>query len=73
MRVRVRVRVGVRGEGEDEDEGEDQPTHITLQVLWKYHDKDTQEPLLIWSPGRIARVADGLPETRSARAKDSPC
>ena len=27
------------------------------------------EPVLIWSPGRVERVADGLTDTRSARAK----
>ena len=40
-----------------------------LEVCWKYVDKDTGEPALIWSPGRVERVADGLTDTRSARAK----
>ena len=40
-----------------------------LEVLWKYHDKDTGEPILIWSTGRVARVADGLTDKKSARGK----
>ena len=40
-----------------------------IEVLWKYFNKDTDEPLLIWATGRVARVADGLTDTRSARAK----
>ena len=40
-----------------------------IEVLWKYHDKDTGEPMLIWSTGRVARVADGLTDKRSSRAK----
>ena len=40
-----------------------------LEVLWRYFDKDTNEPLLIWATGRVARVADGLTDTRSSRAK----
>ena len=40
-----------------------------IEVLWKYHDKDTGEPMLIWSTGRVARVADGLTDKRSSRAQ----
>ena len=40
-----------------------------IEVLWKYFDKDTKKPQLIWATGRIARVADGLSDRRSARAK----
>ena len=40
-----------------------------MQVLWKYHDKDTGEPVMIWSTGRVARVADGLTDKRSPRAR----
>ena len=39
------------------------------QVLWKYHNADTGEPMMIWSPGRVARVADGLTDKRSPRAR----
>ena len=44
-----------------------------LEVLWKYHDKDTGEPILIWSTGRVARVADGLTDKKSARGNRSCC
>ena len=40
-----------------------------VEVCWKYNDKSTGEPLLIWATGRIARVADGLTDTRSPRAR----
>jgi hypothetical protein len=40
-----------------------------IEVLWKYFHKDTKEPHLIWAAGKILRVADGLNDTRSARAK----
>ena len=40
-----------------------------LEVLWKYVDQDTQKPQLIWASGRVARVADGLTNTRSKRAQ----
>ena len=40
-----------------------------MEVLWKYFDKDTKEPRLIWAPGRVKRVADGLSDKRSARAQ----
>ena len=40
-----------------------------LEVLWKYQlpDGSTQ---LIWATGRVARVADGLTDKRSQRAKN---
>ena len=40
-----------------------------IEVLWKYFHKDTNEPHLIWAGGRVVRVADGLTDTRSPRAK----
>ena len=40
-----------------------------LEVLWKYFDKDTKEPHMIWSTGTVKRVADGLTNKRSSRAK----
>ena len=40
-----------------------------LEVLWKYVDKDSNEPQLIWATGRVKRVADGLTDKRSSRAK----
>ena len=40
-----------------------------VEVCWKYFDKDTNEPMLIWSTGRIVRVADGLTDKRSPRAR----
>ena len=40
-----------------------------LEVLWPYTNGDTNERVLIWATGRIARVADGLTDRRSARAK----
>ena len=40
-----------------------------IEVLWKYFNKDTNEPMLIWATGRVTRVADGLTDTKSARAK----
>lgn len=39
-----------------------------IEVLWKYH-LPNGEATLIWAPGRIVRVADGLTNTRSARGK----
>ena len=40
-----------------------------LEVCWKYFHKDTKEPMLIWATGRVTRVADGLTNRRSSRAK----
>lgn len=40
-----------------------------LEVLWPYTNKDTKEKVLVWAEGRVARVADGLSDKRSAAAK----
>lgn len=40
-----------------------------LEVLWKYMNKDTNEPTLVWATGRVARVADGLTDKRSRLAR----
>ena len=40
-----------------------------LEVCWKYTNKDTGEPMLIWATGRVKRVADGLTDKRSRRAR----
>lgn len=40
-----------------------------LEVLWKYTNKETGEDMLIWMSGKVVRVADGLTDKRSARAK----
>ena len=40
-----------------------------IEVCWKYFHKDTKEPMLIWSTGRVIRVADGLTDKRSPRAR----
>ena len=40
-----------------------------LEVLWKYLLPDGSSQL-IWATGRVARVADGLTDKRSARAKN---
>lgn len=40
-----------------------------LEICWSYTNKDTNEKVLVWSTGRVARVADGLTDKRSARAK----
>jgi len=40
-----------------------------LEVLWRYYDKNTQEPRMIWSTGTVRRVADGLTDKRSHRAR----
>ena len=41
-----------------------------IEVCWKYFDKDTDKPVLIWTPGRVVRVADGLTDKRSKRARN---
>ena len=41
-----------------------------VEVCWKYFHKDTNEPMLIWSSGRVVRVADGLTDKRSPRARN---
>ena len=40
-----------------------------LEILWKYHDIDTGAAHYIWSPVRVLRVADGLTDKRSSRAR----
>ena len=42
-----------------------------LEILWPYTVKDSAEgeKKLIWVPGRVVRVADGLTDKRSARGK----
>ena len=40
-----------------------------LEVLWKYFEKGSEKPTLIWSTGRVVRVADGLSDKRSKRAR----
>ena len=40
-----------------------------LEVLWRYRDKDTGEPVYIWCSGRVVRIADGLADKRSKRAQ----
>jgi len=41
-----------------------------LEVLWKYMNKDTKEPVLVCATGRVARVADGLTDKRSRLARE---
>ena len=40
-----------------------------LEVCWRYYHKDTMEPMHIWSTGRVKRVADGLTDKRSPKAR----
>ena len=40
-----------------------------IEVLWKYFDKDTNQPRMVWSTGTVKRIADGLTDTRSKRAQ----
>lgn len=44
-----------------------------IEVLWKYFEKgsdgQTGQQHLIWCTGRVVRVADGLSDKRSARAR----
>ena len=43
-----------------------------LEVLWKYFESGAdgeRVPHLIWVTGRVTRVADGLTDKRSSRAK----
>ena len=40
-----------------------------LEVLWLYYHKDTNERQYIWSTGKVVRVADGLTDARSPRAR----
>ena len=40
-----------------------------LEVLWRYREVGTEKPHLIWSTGRVVRVADGKTDKRSKAAK----
>ena len=40
-----------------------------IEILWKYFDKDTKQPTLIWATGRVIAIADGLTNKRSSRAR----
>ncbi|KAL1524416.1 hypothetical protein AB1Y20_019311 [Prymnesium parvum] len=40
-----------------------------LEVLWKYFTQGSNEPHYIWCTGRVLRVADGLSDKRSPRAR----
>ena len=41
-----------------------------MEVLWRYTDRDSGVGMLIWAPGRVVRVADGLADKRSKRHKN---
>ena len=38
-----------------------------IEVLWKYVNQDTGETVLIWSAGKVKRVADGMTDKRTKR------
>ena len=41
-----------------------------LEVLWRYFDKENDgKAVLIWATGRVTRIADGLQNKRSSKAK----
>ena len=40
-----------------------------IEVRWKYFDKENNEPVYIWSTGKVVRVADGLTDKKSPRAR----
>lgn len=40
-----------------------------LEVCWKYFREDTGEPILIWTSGTVKRVADGLTDRKSSKAR----
>lgn len=40
-----------------------------LEVCWKYFDQETGKPILIWTSGTVKRVADGLSDRRSSKAR----
>jgi len=42
---------------------------MRLEVCWKYFSTETGEPLLIWSPGEVLRVADGTSDKASERCR----
>ena len=40
-----------------------------IEVLWRYFEKVADKQHLIWSSGRVVRIADGLTDKRSAKAR----
>ena len=40
-----------------------------IEVRWKYFNKENNEPVYIWSTGKVVRVADGLTDKKSPRAR----
>lgn len=40
-----------------------------LEVCWKYFDQESGDPILIWTSGTVKRVADGLSDRRSSKAR----
>ena len=40
-----------------------------MQVCWPYKHKDTGETIKIWASGTVRRVADGLTNKRSSKAR----
>ena len=40
-----------------------------LEICWKYYSTETDEPLLIWSPCEVVKVADGTSDKASERCK----
>ena len=37
-----------------------------IEVLWKYFDKDSNKPHMIWSTGTVKLIADGLTDKRTS-------
>lgn len=69
-----RIEAGIADAVEDMNQAEAPPFDQALvgkwlEICWSYTNKDTGEKVLVWSTGRVARVADGLTDKRSARAK----
>ena len=42
---------------------------MRLEVCWKYFSTETSEPLLIWSPGEVIKVADGTSDKASEKCR----
>ena len=40
-----------------------------IEVLWRYFDKESNVSHMIWSTGTVKRIADGLTDKRSPRAR----
>ena len=40
-----------------------------IEVLWKYFDKESNTPRMIWWTGTVKRIVDGLTDKRSPRAR----